>query len=84
MGDAGEGLVDAEARFQERQAERDAEERRKKAPIAEDPKLTRERQSLRLARVELERQAEATQHPVRQKQIAEALAELDRRINALR
>lgn len=37
-------------------------------------------ESFRLARAELERQSEASSHPVRREQIALALAELDRRL----
>ena len=82
MGDSGEGLVDAEARFQERQAERDAERTRREAKAAStaDPDRDRAMRSLNLAKIELERQAASTQHPVRQQQIRDALKEIDRRI----
>ena len=81
MGDAGEGLVDAEARLQELRDEREADKARArgKAP-ALDPEKVREQASLKLARTELERQAEATAHPVRKKQIQAALAEIDKRL----
>ena len=81
MGDSGEGLVDAEARIQERMEEREADRRRAagQAP-AIDPEKVRERESLKLARAELTRQASATTHPVRAKQIAAAIAEIDRRL----
>ena len=81
MGDSGEGLVDAEARIQEKMEEREAERRRRAGstpPI--DPERLREQESLKLARAELQRQAAATAHPVRKKQIAAALAEIEKRL----
>jgi hypothetical protein len=82
MGDAGEGLVDADARIQEQIEEREAERRRRggKAPV--DPDRMRELESLRLARAELERQAAATSHAIRAKQIKAAIAEIDKRLSA--
>jgi hypothetical protein len=81
MGDAGEGLVDAEARLQELRDEREAARAsaRAKGP-AGDPEKVREEISLKLAKTELERQAAATQHPVRLKQIQAAIAEIDKRL----
>ena len=81
MGDAGEGLVDAEARLQELRDEREAARKsaRGKAP-ALDPEKVREQASLKLARTELERQLGATEHPVRKKQIQAAIAEIDSRL----
>ena len=46
---------------------------------APDPERTRAIESLRLARAELERQSDATTHPVRKQQIQAALAEIDKR-----
>ena len=88
MGDAGEGLVDAEDRIQQRLAEREQEKekarRRQDGSVApRDPVREREVRSLTLARTELARQAEATQNPARQGQLRQALAEIDRRIRAL-
>jgi hypothetical protein len=80
MSDSGEGLVDAEARLQERIEEREAERRQTRTTLAIDPGRQRRQESLRLARAELERQSEATQHPVRRQQIAAAIAEVDRRL----
>ncbi len=81
MGDAGEGLIDAEARLQERMDE--LEESRKvsrdKGPKV-DPEHVRQVESLRLAKTELQRQAEATVHAVRKEQIGQAIAEIDRRL----
>ena len=84
MGDSGEGLVDAEARIQERMEEREADRRRAaggQVPVV-DPEKARERESLKLAKAELTQQASATTHPVRKKQIDAAIAEIDRRLAA--
>lgn len=83
MGDAGEGLIDAADRFQERLAERERERDQRGRGPRIDPVRERERKSLALARAELRRQAETTSHPVRKAQIETALSELDRRIAAL-
>jgi hypothetical protein len=82
MGDSGEGLVDAEARIQERMEEREADRRRTNTAPIVDPEKTRERESLKLARAELTRQAELTTHPVRKKQIDAAIAEIDKRLKS--
>lgn len=83
MGDAGEGLVDAEARIQEQIEEREAERRRRTGGSpAIDPEKVRELESLRLAKAELERQASATTHPIRKQQIQAAIAEVDKRLAA--
>jgi hypothetical protein len=83
MSDAGEGLVDAEARIQEQIEEREAERRRRSggtAPV--NPERVREIESLRLAKANLQKQAEATVHPVRKQQIQLAIAEIDKRLSA--
>ena len=84
MGDSGEGLVDADARIQERMEELEAERRRRAggAPNV-DPEKAREAQSLKLARLNLEKQAEAASHPVRKQQIQLAIAEIDKRLAAI-
>jgi hypothetical protein len=84
MGDAGEGLVDAEARIAERLEEvaRERAARREAAP--RDPDTERELESLRLGRTELERQLASTTHERRKDTIAQAIAELDRRMTELR
>jgi uncharacterized protein (DUF433 family) len=82
MGDSGEGLVDAEARIQERMEEREAERRRSGGAPVVNPERVREIESLKLAKAELTRQASATTHPVRKKQIEAALAEIDKRLKA--
>jgi hypothetical protein len=84
MGDAAEGLIDADARLQERMEE--LEESRKAARDRRprvDPERVRALESLRLARTELERQLAATAHPARRDQIGQAVAEIDRRLAAL-
>ena len=84
MGDAAEGLIDADARLQERMEE--LEESRKavrdKGPKV-DPEHVRQVESLRLAKIELSRQMEATPHPVRKDQIGQAIAEIDKRLAGL-
>jgi hypothetical protein len=80
MGDAGEGLVDAESRIQERLEELARERADKRAGPAPDPKAAGELESLRLARTELQRQLEATSHDRRRAQLRQAIAELDRRL----
>ena len=82
MGDGAEGLVDAQARIQDRLDELE-QQRVSRGRVVKDPVREQRRQSLRLARVELERQAAATSHPVRCEQLSQAIAELDRRIAEL-
>ena len=84
MGDAGEGLVDAESRLAERMEERDQEKRRaRQGGKGPDPELARQIESLRLARTEMQRQLELTAHDARKQQLTQAIAELDRRIGEL-
>lgn len=78
MGDAAEGLVDAEARIQERLDE--LQPRKKARGQVKDPDRVRAAESFRLAKAELERQLTLTRHPVRRQQIQAAIAELERRI----
>jgi hypothetical protein len=83
MGDAGEGLIDADARIQERmeELERDRAVARKREP--RDPAHVKARESLeslKLARIALEAQLAATPHERRRAQIAQAIEELDRRM----
>jgi hypothetical protein len=85
LGDAGEVLVDAEDRFQERMAEREQEQRRsgRSSNDALDPDKARQRVSLTLGKAELTHQLETTSHPVRRAQIERALADIDARLAAL-
>jgi hypothetical protein len=80
MGDAGEGLIDADARIQERMDELERERTQTHGKPARDPEKVHALESLRLARTELERQSAATTHERRRTQIAEAIAEIDRRM----
>jgi len=80
MGDAGEGLIDADARIQERMEELERERRTTHAKPVRDPEKVRALESLRLARTELGRQLEVTTHERRKVQIRQALEELDRRM----
>lgn len=81
MGDAGEGLVDADARIQERMEELEAERRRRAGGAPKlDPEKVRQVESLKLARLNLEKQAEAATHPVRKQQIQLSITEIDKRL----
>jgi hypothetical protein len=80
MGDAGEGLIDNEARIQERREEFERAKEERRAREGGAPKASAERESLRLAKVELERQLAATTHERRRAALTQAIAELDRRI----
>jgi hypothetical protein len=82
MGDAGEGLVDAEDRFQQFVAERE-QQRQRHGVVAVDPESARKLASLRLARAELERQQAVTQNEIRRKQIVQALTDIDQKIAEL-
>jgi hypothetical protein len=84
MGDAGEGLVDAESRLAERMDEREEEKKKaRQAARGGDPERARQLESCRLARTELQRQLEATAHQARKQQLTQAIAELERRIASL-
>jgi hypothetical protein len=84
MGDAGEGLVDAESRLAERMEEREQEKRRaRQGAKTGDPERIRQIESLRLAKTEMQRQLELATHDARKQQLKQALAELERRITDL-
>jgi hypothetical protein len=83
MGDAGEGLVDSESRIQERLDELARAKAERNAGPPPDPSASREREALRLARTELQRQLDATTHEGRRGQLRQAVDELDRRINSI-
>ena len=75
MGDAGEGLVDAESRLAERMEEREQEKRQARlAPSTTDPDSERETESLPLGKTEMQRQDDLTTHEVRRAQLAQALS----------
>jgi len=81
MGDAGEGLIDAEGRIQERQEELERERTRlNHGKVVRDPAKMAALESLRLARTELGRQLTATPNERRRAQIAKAIEEIDRRM----
>ncbi len=79
MGDAGEGLIDSESRIQERREELERAKEERRARDAGIKQAPAEIESLRLARVELERQLAATTHERRRSALTQAIAELDRR-----
>ena len=84
MGDAGEGLVDAESRLAERMEEREQEKKRARQIVkGGDPERMRQVESLRLARTEMQRQLDVATHAARKQQLQQAVAELDRRLKEL-
>jgi hypothetical protein len=84
MGDSGEGLVDASSRLQERMEEMEESRRAAKEKSSSlDPETMRALESLRLAKIDLERQLSAIVHAVRRQYLLNALAEIDRRIRGL-
>ena len=84
MGDAGEGLVDAESRLAERMEEREQEKRAARlGPSTVDPEKAREIESLKLAKTEMQRQLDLTTHEVRRAQISQAISEIDKRLKSL-
>jgi phage-related minor tail protein len=80
MGDSGEGLIDAEARIQERMAELARERAAGSAKAKGDPAVVSRVESLRLARVDLQRQMSATTHPGLQAARVGALADLEKQL----
>jgi hypothetical protein len=62
MGDAGEGLIDADSRIQERLEELESARAARRDEAPRNPEALREAETLRLARTELERQLTATSH----------------------
>jgi septal ring factor EnvC (AmiA/AmiB activator) len=84
MGDAGEGLIDAESRIQERMEELERERTERRHQEVRNPEQQQALESLRLARAELERQLASTVHERRGTMIAEAIAEIDRRIASVK
>lgn len=80
MGDAGEGLIDADARIQERMEELEEERKKSKSKVTVNPEHVRALESLRLARTELEGQLNATTHERRRAQLQQAIEEVERRM----
>ena len=83
MGDSGEGLIDNEARIQERMEELQRNRAQMRKPAVKNPELTRKLVSLELARTEMTRLSESTTHPARKAQLTAALSDLDLRIAEL-
>lgn len=84
MGDSGEGLIDAEARIQERREELERERAPKGGRVVPNPELQRLIESLRLARTELERQMRVATNPRRKAQLTQAMEEIDHRMSETR
>jgi hypothetical protein len=83
MGDSGEGLIDADGRIQERMEELERERTRlQHGKPVRDPVKMHALESLRLARTELDRQLLATTNERRRTQIAQAIKEINRRMEA--
>jgi len=80
MGDAGEGLIDADAKIQERMEELQLSRAQARKPVVRNPEQLRAVESLRLARKDMVRQFEATSHEGRRAQITQAIAALDTQI----
>jgi hypothetical protein len=80
MGDAGEGLIDADSRIQERMEELERERAVGRGRSVRNPEQVRALESLRLARTDFERQLSTTTNDRRKVQLTEAIAELDRRM----
>lgn len=83
MGDAGEGLIDADARIQERMEELERERAVARGKAVRNPEQLQALESLRLARTDIERQLAASANERRRTQLQDAMAELDRRIAAV-
>ncbi|MDA1307569.1 MAG: hypothetical protein O2917_09945 [Acidobacteria bacterium] len=85
MGDAGEGLIDADARIQELADEREAARRERRAPkITIDPVRHAQMTSLTIGLSELRRQFDATEHPVRRKQLQAAITDVEKQLAKLK
>lgn len=83
MGDSGEGLIDNEARIQERMEELRQSRERTRKPAAKKSEFARSIESLELARKEVVRTLENTSHPARRAQLNAALEDIDNRIAGL-
>ena len=84
MGDSGEGLIDAEARIQERMEEMQASREQKRAPAKDDPERFLKLGSLNLVRTQLTRQLEVATHENRRNQLTSAITDIDRQIAELK
>ena len=84
MGDSGEGLIDAEAKIQERMEELKANRERDRRPARENPEQQRQLDSLNLARTQLANQLEIASHVNCRRQITDAITDIDSRIAEIR
>ena len=82
MGDAGEGLIDADARIQERMEELALSRAKGRKPTVKNPEQLRQLESLKLARAAAARQLAATTHEQRKTQLNAALKDLDKQIKS--
>jgi hypothetical protein len=82
MGDAGEGLIDADARIQERMEELALSRAKGGKQAVKNPEQVRQLESLKLARAAAARQLEAATHEQRKTQLNAALKDLDTQIKA--
>jgi hypothetical protein len=69
-------------RIQERMDELQLSRAQARRPVVKNPEQVRALESLKLARKDVAAQLEATTHAARRRQLAEAVAELDRQIEA--
>jgi len=84
MSDSGEGLVDASTRLAERMDELEEERRQARNGAKRvDPEKAGAIESLRLARADIRRQFDVSSHEARRRQLALALAEVERRLASL-
>ena len=83
MGDSGEGLIDNEARIQERMKELRQNRAQAHKPPVKNAQLKQQIESLELARKEMARSLENTSHEARRTQLKAALAEIDQRIKQM-
>jgi hypothetical protein len=84
MGDSGEGLIDNDARVQERMEELQRNRERARRPPVTNSELARQTESLELARKEVMRALAGAAHPTRKTQLTAALADIDGRIAELK
>ncbi len=82
MGDAGEGLIDADARIQERMEELALSRAKGRKQAVKNPEQVRQLESLKLARAAAVRQLAGATHEQRKTQLNAALVDLDKQIKA--
>ena len=82
MGDAGEGLIDADARIQERMEELALSRTKGRKQTVKNPEQLRQLESLKLARAAAARKQSATTHEQRKTQLSAALKDLDKQIKS--